>query len=418
MIALILQAALGITAHHPDVMVVILDDLANDRLAVYGESLLAPAEMPVTPAIDAVAAAGLRCTGFYTSHTCSPSRAALMTGLYPAHDCVGDPYGPGDLHSDYTPTLGQWFQDAGYATSYVGKWHINATEDTVVDPAAPNLRGWRDFAGHKGNAGDYFAWKLTVNGTTSDVVGYRPQVFLDFAVSAWTTMRSPKIEVVALSLPHRPLHDPPQSWVTHAVGGTELQQWVTMIEAADFVLGQLRALLQPNDYLFVLADNGDIRPATTFSDWPEAKGTMKEPGINVPLLIQGPGIAAGTVSGALLGAYDVAPTLADLCHVPTPAVDGHSFTDVLRARPVRDREFVWSSWYRPNGDWTLAPDQQWALVAADGWKLIRTIDSTGTVDELYDLNTAPPGWDGTPVVNNVAQLHRLQAELDARIGGL
>jgi arylsulfatase len=126
----------------PNVLVVLLDDLGYSDLSCYG------GEIP-TPNIDALAASGLRFTQAYNSARCCPSRAALLTGLYPHQAGIGsftterpDPKrGPAYLGhlNDRCVSFAEVLQDAGYATYMVGKWHMG-------EPG-PIARGFDEFYG-------------------------------------------------------------------------------------------------------------------------------------------------------------------------------------------------------------------------------------------------------------------------------
>src|SRR5436190_2891262 len=102
----------------PNVIVILVDDMGFSDLACYGS------EIP-TPNLDKLAAGGLRFTQFYNTARCSPSRAALLTGLYPHHAGMGhlDPYirqgsqGYTGKLSERCLTLGEVLGDSGYATS-------------------------------------------------------------------------------------------------------------------------------------------------------------------------------------------------------------------------------------------------------------------------------------------------------------
>ena len=131
-------------AQKPNVLVILADDLGYSDLGCYG------GEIP-TPNIDALAAGGARLTQFYTSARCCPSRASLMTGLYPTQAGIGDfvsskpnkKRGPGYLGrlSDHCVTLAEVLKPAGYGCYYVGKWHMHTTTGPIV-------RGFDEFYGY------------------------------------------------------------------------------------------------------------------------------------------------------------------------------------------------------------------------------------------------------------------------------
>ena len=132
------------SAQQPNILVILADDLGYSDLGCYGS------EIP-TPNIDALAAGGARLTQFYTSARCCPSRASLMTGLYPTQAGIGDfvsskpnkRRGPGYLGrlSDHCVTLAEVLKPAGYGCYYVGKWHMHTATGPIV-------RGFDEFYGY------------------------------------------------------------------------------------------------------------------------------------------------------------------------------------------------------------------------------------------------------------------------------
>ena len=136
--------SLGAAADRPNIVVVLLDDLGYSDLACYG------GEMD-TPNIDALAEGGVRFESFYNSSRCCPSRASLMTGLYPPQTGIAsfttrEPHptrGPAYLGrlNDRCVTLGEVLGRAGYSCYYVGKWHLH-------DVTGPTTRGFEEFYGY------------------------------------------------------------------------------------------------------------------------------------------------------------------------------------------------------------------------------------------------------------------------------
>jgi arylsulfatase len=116
-------AAAETNGSRPNILVILADDLGFSDLGCYGS------EIP-TPNLDRLAANGLRMTQFYTTPRCCPSRAALLTGLYPQQAGIGNmmedrglPGYRGELNPN-CPTLAEELRQAGYHTMMVGKWHV------------------------------------------------------------------------------------------------------------------------------------------------------------------------------------------------------------------------------------------------------------------------------------------------------
>ena len=127
----------------PNILVILADDLGYSDLGCYGGEI-------DTPNIDALARSGVRFTQLYNSARCCPSRASLMTGLYPSQAGIGDfttskpspDRGPGYLGrlNDQCVTLAEVLQPAGYSCYYVGKWHLHPE-------TGPIRRGFDEFYG-------------------------------------------------------------------------------------------------------------------------------------------------------------------------------------------------------------------------------------------------------------------------------
>ena len=128
--------AMGATAHaegeRPNVVVIMLDDLGFGDLGCYGGEIR-------TPNIDRLAAGGWRFSRFYNASRCCPTRASLLTGMYPHQ--VGLARNGRDLSHD-AATVAELLRAGGYQTAMVGKWHLSQTTPL----------------GGKGNGAEHFAW--------------------------------------------------------------------------------------------------------------------------------------------------------------------------------------------------------------------------------------------------------------------
>lgn len=132
------------SAKRPNVLVILADDLGYSDLGCYG------GEIP-TPNIDRLASGGARFTQMYNSARCCPSRASLMTGLYPTQAGIGDftsrnpspNRGPGYLGRlrEDCATIAEALKPAGYGCYYVGKWHMHPE-------TGPIKRGFDEFYGY------------------------------------------------------------------------------------------------------------------------------------------------------------------------------------------------------------------------------------------------------------------------------
>jgi arylsulfatase A-like enzyme len=186
-----------------------------------------------------------------------------------------------------------------------------------------------------------------------------------------------------------------------------------MIEAMDTEIGRVLRVTEevaPNTIVIFLGDNGTaatlVRPPFVAD---RAKGTVYEGGVNVPLVVRGPGIPVGECE-ALVHVVDLFATISELGGNPSSSEDSISivpyFTDPLQPSL---REFVYSEWFSPNGPPPYATHER--CVREERYKLIRQL---GAPDEFYDLDVDPMEWnDLMPHLTSEQQAayDRLAAEL-------
>lgn len=374
----------------PNVLVVIADDLGVDLLAAYGEGS-AP---PCTPNLDALAAAGALYRNAWANPVCSPTRAALMTGRHGFRTGIGGiavPQGPGlSLAEEILPEV-----LTGYASAFLGKWHLAGN----LGDLHPNQSGFGHFAGTvRGSVPDYSSWIKVTDGQSAPTTTYATTDVADGAVAAIQSLAEPWLVVASFHAPHTPFHEPPAALCPVGAcsgvlcegspqGGPARAR--AMTEALDTELGRVLAALDardPDAWVFFLGDNGTagmaVLPPHTSA---HAKGTLYEGGVNVPLLVRGPGVVPGE-RAALVSAVDLFATLAELAGVPGATEDSVSLVSTF-ADPASPggRETVYAESFSPNGASPPFPDHTRAVRDAR-YKLIR---STAGPDELYDLLVDP-----------------------------
>lgn len=198
----------------PNVVVVLADDMGFSDLGCFGSEI-------DTPHLDRLATEGVRLNQFYNTARCSPSRASLLTGQHPHTTGVGilteddRPYGyPGDLSPDI-PTMAERLKASGYATCLSGKWHLTNSLEEPSD-SWPTSRGFDDFYGILGGAGDYFRPRALYRGATPLDVPTDPDYYFTDAIGAHgaefvrqqAEASRPFFLYLAFTAPHWPLHAP------------------------------------------------------------------------------------------------------------------------------------------------------------------------------------------------------------------
>jgi arylsulfatase A-like enzyme len=142
----------------PNIILIMSDDMGYSDIGSYGGVIN-------TPNLDGLAADGLRYTQFYNTGRCCPTRASLLTGLYPHQAGIGfmvedrgtEAY-RGDL-STKAVTIAEVLKEAGYSTYMSGKWHVTPLEPSKENPSKHNWplqRGFDEFFGTIHGAGSYF----------------------------------------------------------------------------------------------------------------------------------------------------------------------------------------------------------------------------------------------------------------------
>lgn len=160
---LLLAGHSGATAaevHRPNILLILADDLGFSDLGCYGSQI-------ATPNLDMLAAGGLRFTQFYNAARCCPTRAALLTGLYPHQAGVGcmlqDWSKFGSAYSkglnENCATIAEMLHSAGYRNYHVGKWHVGGVEPKAQDARNHPMNRGFDRAYGTGGGGNFFAPK-------------------------------------------------------------------------------------------------------------------------------------------------------------------------------------------------------------------------------------------------------------------
>jgi arylsulfatase len=219
--AIVVMVAAPAADRPPNVLLVLADDLGYSDLGCYGGEIR-------TPNLDALATGGLRFTQFYNCTRCCPSRASLLTGLYPHQAGIGAMTGdqgqPGyrGFLQPNCVTIAQVLKRAGYRTAMVGKWHVG-------DDVSPIERGFDDFYGWtRGYAVDSWEPRMMIRFPTgASQRNYAPGQFFatdaltDQALDFLAGMRgsnSPWFLYVAYQAPHFPV----QSRANDAQGYAEI----------------------------------------------------------------------------------------------------------------------------------------------------------------------------------------------------
>ena len=395
----------GPNAGRPNIVFILIDDLGWADLPVYGHAF------HETPAIDRLAAQGLRFTHAYTAAPlCSPTRASIQSGQYPARVGVTDfipgkwrPYERLTVPKNRTQhlplevvTVGEAMKMQGYATAYFGKWHLGSSR-TGTTPAAQGyeVSFYQSGPGH---------FDLADNFTPPQEVepdDYYAEVITDHGLAF---MEAHRDQPFFLTLSHYAVHIPLEARQElidkyenkeKPAEGVNNPIYAAMVEHVDQSVGRVldtldELELSQNTVVVFYSDNGGLSERydkadgvvmTTNAPLREEKGGLWEGGIRVPLLVRWPGVVApGGTSDALLSSVDLFPTFIDLAGGTMPegqTFDGISMVPVLRgAVPDAERTLFF---HYPHYHHTVPA----GAIRQGDFKLLEFFDDGHT--ELYNL---------------------------------
>jgi arylsulfatase A-like enzyme len=393
------HTAMRPAANRPNVIVISFDDLGWNGLGCYGN------DFHETPNIDRLAGDGMRFTQAYAAApVCSPTRAAMMTGLFPARTGITN-----YLDEESVPgmrflaprfrSVPKYVADRGYRSALIGKWHL--TED-YSGPyrkrlGNPYVHGFDDVLLSEEkyiDQGDMFypyRFMPSVRGRTPRYLTDR--IARDSA--EWITRHADQPFFMHIS--NYAIHnrwEAPQDLIDKYRRKQRLNpefdnnRYVpavaAMVERCDDQVGRIDQALRDagiadNTLLLITSDNGGHVPASNRPLRGE-KGTLYEGGIRVPLIASWPGaVPAGTTSDAVVSTVDILPTIKELAGAgDRGSLDGLSLAGVLLHQQDLDRD---AYWYYPHRFAGIEVPS--AAIRSGDYKLIKRL-KTGKL-ELYNL---------------------------------
>ena len=448
----------GAAAESPNVIIFLVDDLGWTDLGCYGSDLYQ------TPHIDRLAASGMRFTDAYSACTvCSPTRAALMTGQYPARLHLTDwingmweglpsaqrkkyrlrpPKWTQHLEHRHT-TLAEALRQGGYKTAHIGKWHLTprSNDADVVARFFPKRHGFDvNVAGNQwGAPGSYF-WPYRrarqKNSTVARVTNFPPSEstrgkYLTemLANQAVGVIERWKGERFFLHLAHYAVHTPIQGrrdlvkkyrgkiTPTHRHRNAE---YAAMVESVDRSVGAVvsaldRLKLTDKTVIVFTSDNGGLihgrNGPTDNRPLRAGKGSAYEGGVRVPAIVSWPGrVPRNITCHEPVITCDLYPTVLEMAGVPGDAehnsrVDGVSLLPVLtRDRPSLGRSDLY--WHYPH--YHRGGATPYSAIRSGAWRLVEFYEDRRL--ELFHLGRDPGER------NNLAKTHSQKAgELRERL---
>jgi len=362
------RAAAG--AKRPNVVYVFADQMRACAMGCMGNAQI------ITPNLDRLAGEGLLVTNAISCQpVCSPYRAQLMTGRYS--------HATGMIHNDIRlpdgeTVISELMKKAGYATGYVGKWHLAGYRKNPVD--AKSRRGWDFWAvrncSHRHSKPEYW---LNDSAKPVRVPGWEPEVQTDLAVEFIKKKSgAPFCLFLSFGPPHNP-YEAPAKYVDMYKGRKlvhrpnvpegdtkNLLQYYAMTTSLDVCVGRvmdaLKAAGVAEDTILVFSsDHGDMLG----SQGHRLKQRPWEESINIPFILRYPrDVKAGQRRDWIVASVDVMPTLLGLCDIPVPkGVQGRDCSATFRgeSRSERDAAFLFnvSRGGGPGTDWRGIRTKEW-----------------------------------------------------------
>ncbi|MGL4172994.1 MAG: sulfatase-like hydrolase/transferase [Actinomycetota bacterium] len=335
----------------PNIMLVIADDFGVDASPCSDLG----AEKPSMPTLERLCGNGIVFDNAWSNPTCTPTRATLHTGRYGVRTGVGAVDTP---LSGGQPSIHKALAGQGYATAVFGKWHLGGGPEEV-EPNSPSQAGVPYYAGFlSGGMTSYTDWPLTVNGRTTDQSGYATTVFTDLARDWIVDQDQPWFTWLAYTAPHAPLHLPPKtlhdrddlSGTSEDIAARPRDYYFAAAESMDRELGRLLDGLptgeRENTLVLFVADNGTSRQVIQEYNPDQAKGSVYQGGIHVPLVVAGAGVTrAGEREDALVNTTDLFATIvAAAGGNPATAggTDGVDLNPVLVDAAAKTRDYAYA----------------------------------------------------------------------------
>jgi len=436
-------------ARKPNFVFFLIDDMGWTDVGCYGSSFYE------TPNIDRLAAEGMRFTDAYAAcPVCSPTRASILTGKYPARlgitQWIGARQKP-TRYGDHLPleelTIAEVLKSNGYATGFVGKWHLAPRDSDSRADFYPDRQGFDiNIAGNHWGAPATYFYPYQKGKRTMETMppGGTPGEYLTDRLTdeSLKFLEANKDGPFLLYLSHYAVHAPLQSKqdltekykakaekIPEATSPAFLPErdsvtrqvqdrpvYAGMIESVDQSVGRVLNKLDElgvaeNTIVIFMSDNGGLstRPKkrnTSTSNLPlrAGKGWLYEGGIREPMIIKWPGVVRpGSVCSEPVTSTDFYPTMLEMSSlplVPKQHVDGVSLLPLLKNEGTLKRKAIY--WHYPH--YHGSGNRPSGAVRAGDYKLIEWYENNRI--ELYNLK------------NDIGEKHDLSTEMPKKAAEL
>lgn len=385
----------------PNIVIFFIDDMGSQDLGSYGNDFYK------TPAIDQLASKGVRFSNAYSACTvCSPTRAALITGKYPAKlhltDWIKGQNRPWEKLSvpDWTmylpveeKTLAESLKEKSYTTWHVGKWHLGDDEKYWPENQGFDVNIAGNFKGSPNKNGQYNGY-FSPYGLARLTDGPKDEYLTDRLTDEAIKLidqHSSKTPFF-LNFAHYGVHTPIQGKKDKTEKYRKLlskphpqknPEYAAMIESVDESIARVIQKLDEkgvldNTLIIFASDNGSLAPVSTSKPFRNGKGWAYEGGTRTPLIMYWKGkLAGGKVLNEPVITQDIYSTVLDAAGIKqTKEVDGKSLLPVMLSKKHYDRPLFW---HYPH----YHLDKPHGSVRYGDWKLIQYFEDDHY--ELYNL---------------------------------
>ena len=399
-------------ASRPNIVFILADDLGYSELGCYGNTF------NETPRLDRLAARGMRFTDAYAAApVCSPYRASLMSGQWPARVGITDYLRPDD--PKHLPlellALPEALKAGGYATGMIGKWHLTGYRNHGAEEFPPGVRGFDEvmISENRGIAGgSYFYpyhFNLELRPRLKDVEHPRSKEATEYLtdranLEAVEFIQRHREEPFFLYKSHYAVHTrldgrpdlvakyeaKPDAGKGHGAkkNNPHLAAQLEVIDrGVGMIVDKLDELgLLDNTVLVFTSDNGGEDRVTSNAPLRAGKSTLYEGGIREPLIVHWPGVVPpGTLCRSAVCSVDFFPTLVELAGIKPKQcqnLDGVSLVPLLKNAHVDlDRRPLY--WHYPLRKPHFLGGRSSGAIRDGDWKLIEFFDDQHV--ELYNL---------------------------------
>lgn len=458
----------------PNILFILIDDLGWTDIGAFGnrsdgDAAIRSSPFYETPNVDALAKKGVRFTNAYAAcPVCSPTRASIMTGKYPARLKATDWFGapqPGTVGKHWTKnkpllpapyeenlalsetTLAEAFKRNGYSTFIAGKWHLGETEEYWPEKQGFDINKGGYSSGSPRGKGYFVPYanpRLTDGPVGEDLTDRLANETVSFIREnklgphrTGGPAAKPFFAYFSMYSVHTPLQAPQDlidkytekkkrlgledKWGKEDNQKVRLTQslpvYAAMIESMDRAVGKVLTALRENGVeqetiVVFMSDNGGLSTAeghpTSNLPLRAGKGWLYEGGIREPMIIYWPGVnKTGRVSDQVATSTDFYPTLlemAGLPSLPSQHADGVSLVPALKGKKMARGPVYWH--YPHYGNQGGSPG---SAVRDGDWKLIEWFEE-GRETELFNLKT-DIGEQTNLAKTNPAKVAELQQKL-------